>query len=188
MELRWANPCTPGEAEGRLQVSILPAAPPEEGGNTAFTLTAVADEEAARRIGEGFGPNPTPRGPAGTSAQTSVSALAKPARFQLRRRPCFYSSGLTAAERGTAMHRFLQLASLPAAAQNTEAEIARLAGKGCWPPKRQKPWTAGPASPFFVNPPWPGACVERAASFLREYGLHHRPARWPNWNPACPTP
>ncbi len=57
----------------------------------------------------------------------AVSALSKEKNLSQRKRPALlYENGLTAAERGTAMHRFMQLANWNRAEQDVEAEIQKL--------------------------------------------------------------
>ena len=63
---------------------------------------------------------------AAVPAKRSVTAIAEQHGSAPLYRPSFAREGLTAAERGTAMHKFMQCADYKAAAQSAAAELARL--------------------------------------------------------------
>lgn len=64
-------------------------------------------------------------------AKLSVSAISKDATQPVLARPAFlYREGLTAAERGTAQHSFLQFADFDAAVRDLPAELDRLVREG----------------------------------------------------------
>lgn len=70
----------------------------------------------------------------GVPAKVAASELAAEEfteQFAVLSRPAFMgASGLTPAERGTALHAYMQFADYAAAAQNPQAELERLVGKG----------------------------------------------------------
>lgn len=119
-------------AEGRFNVVV---AQPQTAENTkeeaAFTLTAKADEALAEQIAAGFALRPARLGLKSVPAKRSVSSLAKGGDTPLLKRPSFmYKAGLSAAEKGTAQHTFMQFANFAAAQTDLEAEITRLQAQG----------------------------------------------------------
>ncbi len=58
---------------------------------------------------------------------------------------------LTAAQKGTVMHRFMQLADYGSAAQNLEGEISRLAGMGAFTAKEADSISRGSLKAFFES-------------------------------------
>ncbi len=128
--LAGLTPCTPTSTQSRLQCQLLPAVQVGEEAS-GYELDAKPDEAAAERLAEGFSLLLPRQALGATPRKLSVSALAKSGPPSVRRRPALlYKSGLTAAERGTAMHSFLQLAAHAAAAKDLPAEIARLEALG----------------------------------------------------------
>ena len=64
------------------------------------------------------------------SALTKKEEAAHPGESLLSRPSFLYSKGLTPAERGTALHSFLQFSNYAAAAENPQAELERLQAQG----------------------------------------------------------
>lgn len=122
-------PCLP--AEGRFVMGVWPQPAAAQAEETKYELTAQPDEALAQQIAEGFG-RCFERAPlAAVPVKLSVSELAKPDAPPLRRRPSIlYAGGLSAAERGTAQHAFMQFADYEAAARDLDAEVTRLVEEG----------------------------------------------------------
>lgn len=129
---RLGIPCqTAPAAEGRFTFTV--EKPHQGEGRKAgpFRLTALPDEALTGALAASFGQQPPRRLLVGVPAKISVSALSKGEAPSLRKRPSFmYSSGLSAAERGTAMHSFLQFADFAAAGRDFEGERRRLVEGG----------------------------------------------------------
>lgn len=99
----------------------------------------------------------------------SQAAHAKTARQHLAlSRPAFMSgSGLTPAERGTAMHTFMQFASYETAAQNLQSEIDRLVTGGFLTKQQADSLNTGQLSAFFGSALY--SRMVRSPRCLREY-------------------
>ncbi|MCQ2416345.1 MAG: helicase-exonuclease AddAB subunit AddA [Oscillospiraceae bacterium] len=88
------------------------------------------------------------------TAKYGVSELAKEENFDAPlRRPLFKRNrnGLTGAERGTAIHTFMQYADFAAAAENTEKEVARLQTEGRLTKRQAEAISASPVDAFFAS-------------------------------------
>ncbi len=112
----------------------------------------------------------------GVPAKVSVTSLVHTARQQAEtplRRPSFlYASGLSAAERGTALHEVLQYADFHAARRDLEAELARLTGQGFITAVTAKAADRRALTAFFSSP-----LMDRilaADRLLREYPFFTR--------------
>ncbi len=92
------------------------------------------DEELLNRLHRVFAAKPAATALSGVPVKAAISQLAEEREQQKHlgeRRPRFLSqSGLTPAERGTAMHHFLQFADYSAAKADSAAELARLTDAG----------------------------------------------------------
>lgn len=91
---------------------------------------------------------------AGLTAKYGVSELSKQEDFSVPlRRPRFVCErkSLTGAERGTALHTFLQYADFDAAAKNTENEINRLQALGRLSPKQAETVARSKIAGFFTS-------------------------------------
>ncbi|MCL1951499.1 MAG: UvrD-helicase domain-containing protein [Oscillospiraceae bacterium] len=90
------------------------------------------------------------------AAKRAVSELTERAAqeaFAFSSRPAFVrAGGVTAAQRGTAMHAFLQYADYPAAARGLDAEIARLCEHGYLTPKDAAALERDKLARFFAGP------------------------------------
>ncbi len=120
--------CLGEEAEPRaFTVRIADMEKPPEAGGEAYVLTSAPDAAQVAGLLAGFAKTPQRAELRGVPTKISVSQLAKQGMAPVRKRPSFmYKSGLTAAERGTAMHLFMQLADYAAARENPVAEAKRL--------------------------------------------------------------
>ncbi|MBR6761978.1 MAG: UvrD-helicase domain-containing protein [Oscillospiraceae bacterium] len=106
---------------------------------------------------------------ANLTAKYGVSELAKPEDFSAPlRRPLFMRNqrGLTGAERGTALHTFLEYADFAAAAQDLSAEIERLTALGRITQRQAKAVAASNLAAFFSSPLY--ARIAAAKSVERE--------------------
>lgn len=119
----------PAEGGFAMAVHALPDTAQQQ--KQEYQLTAEPDEELVQALIHSFKAE-FPRGAlAGVPAKLSVSAIAKAGAPSLRKRPSFmFKSGLTAAERGTAHHAFMQYADFAAAGANLPGEVARLQQQG----------------------------------------------------------
>ena len=92
-----------------------------------FVRTAQPDADLLAALHENFAREDALLPLQSLPAKLSVSALSHKGAAPVLARPAFlYQEGLTAAERGTAQHAFLQFADFAAATENLQAEIARL--------------------------------------------------------------
>lgn len=90
--------------------------------------------------------------------------------FIATRRPAFLSEGgLTPAERGTAMHTFMQFAEYAAAAQNAEAEADRLYEQGFLTASQREALDLMRIRRFFDSPLYARMCA--ADALQREYAF-----------------
>ncbi|NLW79365.1 MAG: UvrD-helicase domain-containing protein [Ruminococcaceae bacterium] len=98
---------------------------------TRFELTAPPDAALVEQLVAAFAQKPPRAALQQVPVKVSVSALAGKGEETLLRRPSFmYRQALTAAERGTALHAFLQYADFTAAAEDLGGEIARQVAAG----------------------------------------------------------
>ncbi len=109
---------------GHFAVSFhRPLAQQEE--QEAPERTAEPQAAAVRQLLEGFAA-PVPAA-AALPVKVSVSALSHKNLAPVLDKPAFlYKQGMTAAQKGTALHLFLQVADLAAARKDPDAELARL--------------------------------------------------------------
>ena len=102
----------------------------------------------------------------------SVSALAKKQSDATFERPRFMQqSGLTAAERGTALHAFMQLANYEAAEHDVQAELARLENGQFISPEQAQVIDVKKVQTFFASELY--ARMKRAPKVLREHAFLH---------------
>ena len=101
-------------------------------------------------------------------AKVSVTALVHDAKDPVLERPSFlYKEGLTAAERGTALHAFLQHADLAAAAKDPKGEAERQKKEKLLAPELYEKMDFGKLSRFFDSPLF--SRMQKAEKVLREY-------------------
>lgn len=159
-------PLLPGQAQFQLEVIDPPNAPQQS--QSTFALSALPDEKLAAALVQQFKQSPALRPLAEVPAKLSVSALAKSAAPQQRRRPSFmYSGGLSAAERGTAQHSFLQFANFALAAKDPKIERDRLLKEGYISPAQAGAVDIAALKKFFSSPLI--GRVNAAQKVLREY-------------------
>lgn len=119
----------------RWDIRVVPAAQAEQPAAPAQPVLphCAPDEALIRQIAQRAGAAYPYAALTKVPSKLSVSQLAKPAqedRAKLSLRPSFLSSkGLTAAQRGTALHKFMQFCSFERACKDPAAELARLAEK-----------------------------------------------------------
>lgn len=100
---------------------------PEESGDEGPAVFPEADEAAAAELAERFAFGYPYGVPALSKTTVSKILAAEHSENDFSRRPAVCSEGgLTPAEKGTAMHRFMQYADFTAATEGIEEEIARL--------------------------------------------------------------
>lgn len=117
---------------GKINVVIAPlAAKPQPLENVEEAPRATADEELQKKISELFKFSYARAPLSAVPAKVSVSQIAHSEETAILQRPSFmYESGLSAAERGTALHSFLQFADYSAAAADAAGEAQRLVREG----------------------------------------------------------
>ena len=120
------------ECAGHLQAQIVDAdAVPALQTPPPFVRTAVPDAALVHTLQANFARQHPDAALSTLPAKLSVSAISHGDAPPVLSRPAFlYKEGLTAAERGTAQHSFLQFANLAAASQDLAAEIDRLVCEG----------------------------------------------------------
>ena len=110
-----------GIMETEKTMSVLHTAQPD-----AVLLDALRDNFRVR-----------PPQPPALPVKVSVSALSHKNTRQTLEQPAFlYKEGMSAAQKGTALHRFLQLADLAAARRDAEAELTRMTQQGYLEPEQ----------------------------------------------------
>ncbi len=116
------------QGEGGFVMSVEEGATgDEEQGQEKFALTAKSDEQLVQKLEASFATKIEREELAYVPVKMSVSSIVKTKGGSIRKRPSFmYKSGLTAAERGTAQHSFMQFAEYEAAKQDLTGEIERL--------------------------------------------------------------
>ena len=131
--VRAANVFDPVPAvnESRVQSAAAPhrelSAQPEQ--PAAPVRTAVPDAALTETLRRQFAAAPAPAAP--LPVKVSVSALSHKNAVPVLNKPVFlHKEGMTAAQKGTALHKFLQLADLAAARCSPETELARLVNGG----------------------------------------------------------
>lgn len=125
----WEDlPCRTDTA-GRFAFSVQPAAPLALPEDERPLRTAALDAALAAALRENFAAQPAPAG--ALPVKVSVSALSHRTAEPVLDKPAFlYREGMTSAQRGTTLHRFLQLADLAAARQDLPRELERLTNEG----------------------------------------------------------
>lgn len=117
------------DTEGHFAVTLAPYATPAPPPAGQPVRHAVADAALAETLLRNFAAQP-PQPPA-LPIKVSVSALSHRQEAPTLDKPLFlYKQGMTAAQRGTALHRFLQLADLARARADLPGELRRLVADG----------------------------------------------------------
>ncbi len=125
----WQDLVRRSGTRGRFAVELcrVPAASTQTDGTPQ--RTAAPDAALVTALCENFRSAPAPAQP--LPVKVSVSALSHKNAAPVLSKPAFlHKEGMTAAQKGTALHKFLQLADLAAARQNPTAELARLVNGG----------------------------------------------------------
>ncbi len=163
----------PGAAEeaGQLEVSLFAAAPPPEPEQNAAPgplLTAAPDEALLARLRRLFSWQYPRAALTRVPAKVSVTALVHREEEPVAARPAFLAAGgLSAAEKGTALHAFLQHADLAAAARDPEAEAERQRRMQLLAPELAGQLDFAALRRFFASDVF--ARAQAAAEVLREY-------------------
>ena len=126
----WNDPPLCVEAETPWRVEIVAAPPVEKAADTGRPPLPAPDKAQVATLSERFNyvyPYPALSAVPVKQAASELSHRETEERFLAAARPAFLSrTGLTPAERGTAMHAFMQFSRYSAAAADLEGEIARL--------------------------------------------------------------
>ena len=140
----------------------------EEQENKAFRLTAQPDEQLVKRLEASFARKIEREELAFVPVKMSVSSIVKTKGGSIRKRPSFmYKSGLTAAEKGTAQHSFMQFANYESAKNNLPAEIERLVAQGYLDDSMAKYLDMEGIETFLASPL--AGRLEKASKVWREY-------------------
>lgn len=165
-------------AEGKLSVRILAAPLHEECEQKAQLLrTAEPDESLVMRLRKAFHWHYPRAELLELPAKVSVSALThRIGEASVPKRPSFmYGSGLSATERGTALHAALQYVNFLSLQRDTEAEITRLVNSGFILPEQAAAIDRRALSRFLESDIFRSMCM--ADKVLREYAFFtHLPA------------
>lgn len=156
-------------AEGLFLMSVEEQPPAAEETPQTFALTASPNEELLQSLQAEFARTPGRAPLSGVPVKVSVSSLTKQQGEgqQLRKRPGFmYKSGLTAAEKGTVQHAFMQFANLEAAQQNLGQEVQRLVEEGYLQPELAQQVDSASLNAFFASGLW--RRMQAAGQVLRE--------------------
>ncbi len=167
-------PCPAGpeaEGAGKLAVELAVAQPPaarDENTAPGPLLTAAPDAGLLTRLRELFGWRYPRAALARVPAKVSVTALVHREETLTAERPAFLAQGgLSAAEKGTALHAFLQHADLAAAAADPKAEAARQQRLQLLAPELAGQLDYDALEKFFASDVFRRLC--KAAQVLREY-------------------
>lgn len=165
---------------GALAVTMLPADPapapdaaPEEaaapaGKSAAAPLTAGPNEALLARLNALFAWQYPRAALTRVPAKVSVTALVHREEPPAIERPAFLAAGgMSAAEKGTALHAFLQYADLAAAAADLPAEAARQQRLGLLDPALAAQLDTAALRQFFASGVF--ARLQQATRVLREY-------------------
>lgn len=162
------GPVPQSGADCRLGLTLCKSPESEACEPGPFAPAAAPDEELVARLRAGFAQSPARLALAALPAKVSVSQLAKREVSGILARPDFmFKSGLTAAERGTAMHSFLQHADYPSAARDLEWEIKHLSERDILSPEAAKTLDRAGLRAFLASPL--AGRIAAAGQVLREY-------------------
>ncbi len=118
-------------AQGRLRAGIVRPDAVQAAEERPFKREAAPDAALTDALCAGFSRADPAAALSQLPVKVSVSSLAHAEDSPVLARPAFlYKEGLTAAERGTAQHAFLQFADFGAAARDAGAELERLVREG----------------------------------------------------------
>lgn len=137
-----------------MQISLEEPLPPEETLPARQGLpTAAVDPAAVEQITQRIGWQYPKRSLTHVPAKVSVTALAHSNEELILQRPAFlYKEGLTAAEKGTALHAFLQYANFEAAKADPKAEAKRQVAQKLLLPALYEKMDFSKLNQFFESP------------------------------------
>ncbi len=170
---------TPLSCNARLQLSLVRAPAAEEEPAAVETVDLPPDEHYLAQLRDRTAYVYPYKALSSVPVKLAASALAHRAmheRFVAVSRPAFFSdTSLSPAERGTAMHQFMQFADYTAAAADTEREIARLVREGFLTARQGASLSRPRLRGFFQSDLY--RRIDGAARVLREYAFTvERPA------------
>lgn len=157
-------------ARGHMRARVVPAQPAGQAADepSAFVRTARPDAALLEQLLQNFGARYENAPLCTLPAKLSVSGLVHEGAAPVLARPAFlYKEGLTAAERGMALHAALQFADLAAAANDLPGEVARLV-EGGWLDAALAGQLELPRMAAFLQSPL-AARMREAKKLLREY-------------------
>ena len=159
----------PGDAPGWLEVTVEGDSPAAQRAEARTGLPeAPPDRVLAQQVEERLAWTYPRAALAGVPAKVSVTALVHSAEEATLQRPSFlYKEGLTAAEKGTALHAFLQYADFEAASADVRAEARRQVEKRLLLPELYDKMDFEKLEEFFQSPAY--ARIKAADRVLREY-------------------
>lgn len=158
----------PGYAAADVPLTVRLVTPPAETEAPAAPPPAPPDAALQETLQKGFAWRPPRAVLRDVPAKVTVSALTHAARPEQPRRPAFMQkSGLTGAERGTAIHAFLQSVPFDApAALDLQAEVRRQTSLRLLDPVLAEKLDLNAVRPFFEGPVW--RRIRTAKRILRE--------------------
>lgn len=125
-------PCN--QTDSRFVMGVQPAVEEITSEQESFAITAEADAVLVEELLRGFSQQIPRKELSEIPRKVSVSAITKPDLPSIRKRPSFmYKTGLTAAEKGTAQHSFMQYADFAKAETNLLEEVQRLVDENYLP-------------------------------------------------------
>lgn len=155
-------------AQGRFHAEIVHPNAVAAAHVRPFERTAAPDESLTEALCAGFARTDPLEALSRLPVKMSVSSLSHAEDAPVLARPAFlYKEGLTAAERGTAQHAFLQFADFDAASRDAAAELERLVREGYLDAALAQKLPRGRIEAFFASPL--AARMRAADRLLREY-------------------
>ncbi len=165
------TPSIPGKEEGRFTLSLktLQSQNEEEKEKAEFCFTAEPKDDLQKAVGDVFLQKPPRRALSDVPIKISVSSLSKGESVDfLPKRPSFmYKDGLSAAEKGTAQHAFMQFADFEVAKLDAKKELDRLKKEGYISEMQAKAVDLNGVSAFLASELY--ARIKTADEVLREY-------------------
>ena len=172
-ELRTAAGCPllPADTDSHIAIGLQAPAPGQQADAPAgATPPAAPDPALAARLADQFAWRYFGEALTRVPAKVSVTALTHGQQEALPARPAFMSKGgLSGAERGTALHAFLQQADLARAAADPAAELARQRAEQRIAPELADHMELDKLRTFFASELF--GRIRRADRVLREYAF-----------------
>ncbi len=161
----------PGKEEGRFTLSLetLQHQNENEKEKEEFCFTADPEDDLLKEVSDVFLQKPSREALSEVPVKISVSALSKGENVDfLPKRPSFmYKDGLSAAEKGTAQHAFMQFADFDAAKLDAKKELERLKTEGYISEMQAKAVDINGVRAFLASGLY--ARIKTANEVLREY-------------------